>query len=99
MASSARTLALEALERWRSHHRFADKIIQKLPGETDIPGEDRAFAIDVFTAYSENLASLISGSIGFALIHSMQIRATSCDLASINFSSQESRNMPRLMKR
>jgi hypothetical protein len=24
-------LALEALERWRSHHRFADKINQELP--------------------------------------------------------------------
>jgi len=58
MAASARTLALEALERWRNHHRFADKIVQELLGQTDLSGEDRPFAVDLFYGVLRNLTLL-----------------------------------------
>lgn len=81
MASSAQTLALEALERWRSHDRFADKIVQELLGKLIFP-EKIAHSLSIFfTTCCEILLCLISGLIGFAPVHSMQIRATACALA------------------
>ena len=49
---------LEALDRWRSHHRFADKIVQELLGQTDLSGEDRGFAVDHFYGALRNLTLL-----------------------------------------
>jgi hypothetical protein len=51
-------LALEALDRWRRHHRFADKIVQELLGQTDLSGEDRGFAVDPFYGALRNLTLL-----------------------------------------
>ena len=46
---------MEALERWRSHHRFADKIVQELLEQTDLSGEDRPVAGDLFYDVLRNL--------------------------------------------
>jgi hypothetical protein len=58
MASSARTLALEPLDCWRRHHRFADEIVQELLEQTDLSGEDRGFAVDPFYGALRNLTLL-----------------------------------------
>jgi 16S rRNA (cytosine967-C5)-methyltransferase len=55
---SGRTLALEALERWRSGVEFADKIVAEIFARSSLGASDRAFALELFYGVVRNLTLL-----------------------------------------
>jgi hypothetical protein len=58
MKESGRTLALEALERWRSGVEFADKIVAEIFARSSLGASDRAFALELFYGVVRNLTLL-----------------------------------------
>ena len=56
--SSARNLALAALQRWRKQKNRADAIISKFLAETTLSAADRAFALELFYGVLRNLSVL-----------------------------------------
>ena len=55
---SSRSLALEALERWRRGTEFADKIVADIFARTSLGSSDRAFALELFYGVLRNLSLL-----------------------------------------
>lgn len=58
MTNSARSLAREALKRWRSGTEFADQIVADLFGRSALAPNDRAFALELFYGVLRNLTLL-----------------------------------------
>ena len=56
--SSSRSLALEALERWRRGTEFADKIVADIFARTSLGSSDRAFVLELFYGVLRNLSLL-----------------------------------------
>ena len=56
--SSSRSIALEALERWRRGTEFADKIVAEIFARTSIGSSDRAFVLELFYGVLRNLSLL-----------------------------------------
>jgi len=56
--SSARRAALTALKTWRSKTLFADSIVSRLFGETNLTAQDRAFTLELFYGVLRNLTLL-----------------------------------------
>ena len=55
---SSRSLALEALERWRRGTEFADKIVADIFARTSLGPSDRAFVLELFYGVLRNLSLL-----------------------------------------
>jgi 16S rRNA (cytosine967-C5)-methyltransferase len=55
---SGRTLALEALTRWRNGMMFADKIVAETFARSALSSSDRAFALELFYGVLRNLTLL-----------------------------------------
>ncbi len=55
---SARRAALTALKTWRSKTLFADSIVSRLFGETNLTAQDRAFTLELFYGVLRNLTLL-----------------------------------------
>ena len=55
---SARRIALKALRTWRKERRFADSIVSELLAKAELPGSDRAFALELVYGVLRNLALL-----------------------------------------
>jgi 16S rRNA (cytosine967-C5)-methyltransferase len=55
---SARRAALTALRIWRTEKQFADSIVSKIIGDTDLSTSDRAFALELFYGVLRNLTLL-----------------------------------------
>ncbi len=56
--NSSRSLALEALERWRRGTEFADKIVADIFARTSLGSSDRAFVLELFYGVLRNLSLL-----------------------------------------
>lgn len=56
--TSGRTLALEALARWRSGSEFADKVVAQTFDRSALGPADRAFALELFYGVLRNLTLL-----------------------------------------
>jgi hypothetical protein len=56
---SSRSLALEALERWRRGTEFADKIVADIFARTSLGSSDRAFVLELFYGVLRNLSLLV----------------------------------------
>ena len=56
--TSGRTLALEALVRWRSGVEFADRIVAETFARSSLGRADRAFALELFYGVLRNLTLL-----------------------------------------
>jgi len=55
---ASRSLALEALERWRRGTEFADKIVADIFARTALGSSDRAFVLELFYGVLRNLSLL-----------------------------------------
>ena len=58
MKQSGRTLALEALRRWRTGTEFADQVVTETFGRSSLASADRAFALELFYGALRNLTLL-----------------------------------------
>jgi 16S rRNA (cytosine967-C5)-methyltransferase len=58
MTTTARSLAFNALQRWRTSRGFADAILQQLLAKSDLSAPDRAFAQELFYGVLRNLTLL-----------------------------------------
>jgi 16S rRNA (cytosine967-C5)-methyltransferase len=58
MKDSSRSLALDALLRWRSGTEFADKIVAETFARSPLASPDRAFALELFYGVVRNLTLL-----------------------------------------
>ena len=55
---SARRIALKALHTWRKERRFADSIVSEFLAKAELPGSDRAFALELVYGVLRNLTLL-----------------------------------------
>ena len=58
MKESSRSLALEALARWRNGLQFADTIVADILARTSLGSSDRAFVLELFYGVLRNLSLL-----------------------------------------
>ncbi|MDQ3116119.1 MAG: hypothetical protein M3Q86_05845, partial [Verrucomicrobiota bacterium] len=56
--TSSRSLALDALARWRRGTEFADRIVGEIFAGSSLSSADRAFALELFYGVLRNLTLL-----------------------------------------
>jgi 16S rRNA (cytosine967-C5)-methyltransferase len=77
MKPSGRSLALDALARWRNGAEFADKIVAETFAQSALGASDRAFALELFYGALRNLTLL---DFWIAELRAAPIEATARDI-------------------